>query len=100
MAKIRRLENRAVNSLILSKRDASLIFEAGTALAGISTYLNPSPSTQPADMVTNARDAISNVYSQKIIDAYLRTLRNSQLTNEAEELQSTYAQLRKLARLD
>jgi len=95
MAKTEKLDDLGVNSPTLSKRDADLIFEAGTALAGISAGLNPSRSA--AKMVSNARDIISRVYTQEIICAYLRILRDHQLDNESKELEKEYALLKKLA---
>jgi len=35
----------------MNNLDSLLLVESGEAIIGIGTYLNPSPSTQPSDIV-------------------------------------------------
>lgn len=100
MAKLKRLDDLGTSTIIDIKGDARLLFEAGKAIVGINTYLNPSPSTQPADIADDARDAIDHAYQPEMIRSCIRTLRKYHFTAESKELTTKYARLRKLARVD
>ena len=85
----------------LDDGDAKLLYHAGQAIVGIDTYLHPSPSTQPVDIVEDAQKVILNngPYSREKIDSYIKVLKKYNLHEDELLLRKKHMRLIEIARL-